>query len=157
MTNRAFAAAIAGAAIMALAACGSDSESGSDQRPTSAPLSTEHAGSEFCITFAALDSTSVFLHGSEETIRPGLELQIERIEALRSGLPPEISAGGQALDARLAATQATLDIYAANGFDADAVSADPAYGDVSDAIGVSLQADVVNATRATREYCGIEL
>jgi hypothetical protein len=53
--------------------------------------------------------------------------------------------------------QATLDIYAANGFDVDAVSTDPAYSDVSETIGASLQADVVNATRTTREYCGIEL
>ena len=79
------------------------------------------------------------------------------MEQLRSTLPPELSSVEESLDARLAATQATLDIYAANSFDADAVSEDPTYSDVSETIGASLQADVVNGTRDTREYCGIEL
>jgi hypothetical protein len=84
-------------------------------------------------------------------------LQIEQIEELRSTLPTELSGNEQALDTRLVATQATLDIYTANDFDTDAVSADPTFSDVSETIGASLQADVVNATRDTREYCGIEL
>ncbi len=145
------------AALAVLTACGSDAGSGSSEPKASAPLSTENTGSEFCTTFAALDSSSVFLHASEDTIRPGLELQIEQLEQLRSTLPRELSGIEQSLGTRLAATQATLDIYAANGFDADAVSADPTFNDVAQTIGASLQADVVNAISDTREYCGIEL
>ena len=155
--NRAFTVAIVGATLVALTACGSDTEPALGVPATNAPLSTENTGSEFCTTFAALDSSNVFLHAGEDTIRPGLELQIEQIEALRSSLPPELPGGEQALDTRLAAIQATLDIYAANGFDVDAVSADQAFSDVSETIGASLQADVVNATSDMREYCGIEL
>ena len=135
----------AGVVLVALSACGSSSDSASN------------SGSEFCTTFAALDSSSVFLHAGEDTIRPGLELQIEQLEQLRSTLPTELSGLEQSLDTRVAAAQATLNIYAANGFDADAVSVDPTFNDVSQTIGASLQADVVNATRDTREYCGIEL
>ena len=142
------------AAAAAARACSAEASGAS---ATKAPLSTEHTGSEFCRTFAALDSSSVFLHAGEDTIRPGLELQIEQIEELRSTLPPELAGNEQALDIRLAATEATLDIYAANSFDVDAVSADPTYNEVSETIGASLQADVVNATHATRDYCGIEL
>ncbi len=155
--NRAFTVAIVGATLVALTACGSDTEPALGVPATNAPLSVENTGSEFCTTFAALDSSNVFLHAGEDTIRPGLELQIEQIEALRSTLPPELADGEQALDTRRAAIQATLDIYAANGFDVDAVSADPAFSDVSETIGASLQADVVNATSDMREYCGIEL
>ena len=155
--NRAFTVAVLGVTLVAFTACSSDTEPASGVPDTNAPLSTENTGSEFCTTFAALDSSNVFLHAGEDTIRPGLELQIEQIEALRSMLPPELADGEQALDTRLAAIQATLDIYAANGFDVDAVSADPTFSDVSVTIGASLQADVVNATSATREYCGIEL
>jgi hypothetical protein len=154
---RTFTVAIVGAALVALTACGSDTGSAANEPPPSVPLSTEHSESEFCVTYAALDSSSVFLHAGEDTIRPGLELQIEQIEALRTTLPAELSETGQTLDTRLAAAQATLDIYAANGFDADEVSADPAFGEVSDKIGASIQADVVEATRETRTYCGIEL
>jgi hypothetical protein len=154
--NRRFAVAVVGAAFATLTACGSDPEPASVVPATNAPLSTENTASEFCTTFAALDSSSVFLHAGEDTIRPGLELQIEQFEELRATLPPELASDDQALETRRAATQATLDIYAANGFDADAVSADPTYSDVSETIGASLQADVVNATRDTREYCGIE-
>lgn len=157
MIDRILTVAVAGAAFVALTACGSESEPASSVAATSAPFSTENAGSEFCMTFGALDSSDVFLHAGEDTIRPALELQIEQIEELRSTLPPELASNEQALDTRLAATQATLDIYAANGFDVDEVSADPAFSDVSETIGASLQADVVNATRATRNYCGIEL
>lgn len=149
--------AVVGIALVTLTACGSDAVSTANETNTSAPLSTENAGSEFCTTFAALDASSVFLHAGEDTIRPGLELQIEQMKQMRSTLPSELSGVEQSLDARLVATQATLDIYAANGFDADAVSEDPAYNDVSETIGASLQADVINATRDTREYCGIEL
>ena len=149
--------AVASLAIVALTACGSDGGAALDQAEASAPLSTENAGSEFCTTFAAFDSSRVFLHAGEDAIRPGLELQIEQIEQLRSTLPAELADGDQALDSLLAAAQATLDIYAANGFDADAVTADPAYGDTSVTIGAALQADVVDATHDTREYCGIEL
>ena len=152
-----FALAVVGVALVALTSCSSGSDSASNPPETSASLSTENSGSEFCTTFAALDSSSVFLHAGEDTIRPGLELEIEQLDQLRSTLPPELSGIEQALDARVAATQATLDIYAANGFDADAVSVDPTFNDVSKTIGASLQADVVNATRDTREYCGIEL
>jgi hypothetical protein len=155
--NRLFTVAVLGAALATLTACGSDPEPASTVPATNTPLSTENTTSEFCATFAALDSSSVFLHAGEDTIRPGLELQIEQFEELRATLPPELASNEQALDTRRAATQATLDIYAANGFDADAVSTDPAYSDVSETIGASLQAEVVNATRATREYCGIEL
>jgi hypothetical protein len=155
--NRRVGVAAVGAALLALTACSSESEPAAVPPATNAPLSTENTNSAFCTTFAALDSTSVFLHGREDTIRPGLELQIEQVEELRSTLPPELASSQQGLDTRLAAIQATLDIYAANGFDVDAVSADPTYNDVSETIGASLQADVVNATSATREYCGIEL
>lgn len=157
MTNRLFAVVAVGAVLVTLTACGSDAEPGSGAAATDAPLSTENTGSEFCNTFAAFDSSSVFLHAGEDTIRPGLELQIEQIEELRSTLPAELANNEQALDSRLAAAQATLDIYAANGFDADAVSLDPAFSDVSKTIGASLQADVINATRDARDYCGIEL
>ena len=156
MISRPFAIAVV-AALVALSACGSDTDSEVGEPPPSVLLSTENSGSEFCITFAALDSSSVFLHAAEDTIRPGLELQIEQNEALRSTLPPELSETEPTLDARLAAAQATLDIYAANGFDADAVSADPAFSEVSDKIGASIQPEVVAATRETRAYCGIEL
>jgi hypothetical protein len=155
--NRLFALAVASASLVALTACGSDTEPASGVSATDAPLSTENTGSEFCTTFAALDSSNVFLHAGEDTIRPGLELQIEQIEELRSTLPPELAGGEQALDTRLAAVQATLDIYAANGFDVDVVSVDPTFNDVAETIGASLQADVLNATSDTREYCGIEL
>ena len=155
--RRSMSLAVVGAALVALTACGSDGGSAGSEAAASAPLSTENTGSEFCITFAALDSSSVFLHAGEDTIRPGLELQIEQMEQLRSTLPPELSGVEESLDVRIAAAQATLDIYAANGFDADAVSEDPTYSDVSETIGASLQADVVIATRDTREYCGIEL
>ncbi len=155
--NRAFTVAIVGATLVALTACGSDTEPALGVPATNAPLSVENTGSEFCTTFAALDSSNVFLHAGEDTIRPGLELQIEQIEALRATLPPELADGEQALDTRRAAIQATLDIYAANGFDVDAVSVDPTFNDVSEIIGASLQADVVNATGDTRAYCGIEL
>lgn len=155
--NRRFTVAVIGAAFVTLAACGTETEPASSAPAESAALSTENAGSEFCITFAALDAGSVFLHGGEDAIRPGLELQIQQIEELRSTLPSELASSDQALDTRLAATQATLNIYAANGFDTDAVSADPTFTDVSETIGASLQADVVNATRATRDYCGISL
>ena len=155
--NRLFALGVAGAAVVALTACGSESEPASGAPATNAPLSTENTGSEFCTTFAALDSSNVFLHAREDTIRPGLELQIEQIKELQSTLPPELADNEQALDTRLAAIQATLDIYAANGFDTEAVSADPTFSDVSETIGASLQAEVVNATSDTREYCGIEL
>jgi hypothetical protein len=155
VTNRTVLLAVLGAASFALAACGSDTESASNEPPASAGLSTENAGSEFCTTFAAFDSSSVFLHAGEDTIRPGLELQIDQIEELRSTLPPELSDIGQTFDTRLTAVRATLDIYAANEFDVDAVTADPAYGEVSDKIGASIQADVINATRETRTYCGI--
>jgi hypothetical protein len=154
--RRSISLAVVGTTLVALTACGSDAGSATES-VASAPLSTENTGSEFCTTFAALDSSSVFLHAGEDTIRPGLELQIEQMEQLRSTLPPELSGVEESLDTRRAATQATLDIYAANGFDADAVSEDPAYSDVSETIGASLQADVVSATRDTREYCGIEL
>ena len=146
-----------GLALIAAAACGSDTESTASESEASGPLSTENAGSEFCTTFAALDSSSVFLHAGEDTIRPGLELQIEQLEQLRSTLPAELSGIAPSLGTRVAATQATLDIYAANDVDVDTVSADLAFNDVSKTIGASLQADVVNATRDTREYCGIEL
>ena len=142
---------------MTLTACGSGTVSTATGPDTNAPLSTEHAGTDFCTTFAALDSSSVFLHAGEGTIRPGLELEIEQMKQIRSTLPAELPGVEQSLDTRLAVTQATLDIYAANGFDADAVSEDPAYNDVSETIGASLQADVINATRDTCEYCGIEL
>ncbi len=155
--KRLFAIAVVGATLVTLAACGSQSEPASGAPEPNAPLSTEHTDSEFCTTFAALDSSNVFLHAGEDTIRPGLELQIEQIDELRSALPPELADGEQALDTRRAAIQATLDIYAANGFDTDAVSADPAFSDVSETIGASLQADVVNATSDLRDYCGIEL
>jgi hypothetical protein len=155
--NRLCAVAAVGAAFFTLTACGSESEPSSVAPATNAPLPTENTNSAFCTTFAAFDSTSVFLHGREDTIRPGLELQIEQVEQLRSTLPPELASSQQGLDTRLAAIQATLDIYAANDFDVDAVSADPTYNDVSETIGASLQADVLNATSATREYCGIEL
>jgi hypothetical protein len=155
--NRLFTVALVGAALVTLTACGSETEPVSGPPATNAPLSTENTGSEFCTTFAALDSSSVFLHAGEDTIRPGLERQIEQIKELRSTLPPELASNEQALDTRLAGTRATLDIYAANGFDTDAVSTDPTYGDVSEMIGASLQADVVNATGEMREYCGIEL
>lgn len=148
--------AAVGTTLVVLTACGADAGS-ANESAASSPLSTENTGSEFCITFAALDSSSVFLHAGEDTIRPGLELQIEQMEQLRTTLPLELSGVEESLDTRLAATQATLDIYAANGFDADAVSEDPTYSDVSETIGASLQADVVNATRGAREYCGIEL
>ena len=155
--NRLSALAVAGSALVMLAACGSESETDSAAPATAAPLSTENTNSEFCTTFAAFDSSNVFLHAGEDTIRPGLELQIEQIDELQSTLPPELADGEQALDTRRAAIQATLDIYAANGFDTDAVSADPAFSDVSETIGASLQADVVNATSDLRNYCGIEL
>ena len=155
--RRLISVAVVSTTLVALTACGSDAVSTANEPEASAPLSTEKAGSEFCTTFAALDSSSVFLHAGEDTIRPGLEGQIEQMKQLRSTLPSELSGVEQSLDTRLAATQATLDIYAANGFDADAVSEDPTYNDVSETIGASLQADVVNATRNTREYCGIEL
>ena len=148
--------AVAATAVVALTACGSDARTSNDATER-APLSRDNVGSEFCMTFAALDSSSVFLHAGEDTIRPGLELQIEQIKQLRSTLPSELSGVEPTLDTRLAATQATLDIYAANGFDADAVSNDPTYNEVSETIGASLQPDVVNATRDTRAYCGIEL
>jgi hypothetical protein len=154
--NRLFTLAVVSASIVALTACGSDTESASDVPTTNAPP-TENTGSEFCTTFAALDSSNVFLHAGKDTIRPGLELQIEQIEELRATLPPELTDGQQVLDTRRAAIQATLDIYAANGFDVDAVSVDATFNDVSEIIGASLQADVVDATRDTREYCGIEL
>ncbi|MGB3736465.1 MAG: hypothetical protein WA964_16010 [Ilumatobacter sp.] len=157
MIRRSISFALAGIALVAVAACGSDAESAGTETGSSAPLSTENTDSEFCTTFAALDSSSVFLHAGEDAIRPGLELQIEQMEQLRTTLPPELSGVESAIDARLEATRATLDIYAANDFDADAVSNDPTYGDVSDTIGASLQADVVNGTRDARQYCGIEL
>lgn len=155
--NRRFIGAVVGTALAVLTACASDGGSASDTPATSAALSTENTNSEFCTTFAAFDSSRVFLHAGEGTIRPELELRIEHIEALHATLPPELEDSRQALDVQLAAAHATLDIYAANGFDADAVTADPAYSDVSDAIGASLQADVVRAIGDTREFCGIEL
>jgi len=150
--RRSLTLAAVGAALVALTGCGSDG--GSD---SSASLSTEHSGSEFCTTFAALDSSSVFLHAGEDAVRPGLELQIERLEQMRSTLPTELADIEPSLGTRVAAAQATLDIYAANDFDVDAVTADPTYDDVSKMIGASLHADVIDATRDTREYCGIEL
>jgi copper chaperone len=58
-----------------------------------------------------------------------------------------VTVDGGDRDAILAAIEtAGYDIYAANGFDVDEVSADPAVSDVSETIGASLQADVVNAT-----------
>ena len=155
--NRLLTVAAVGATVVALTACGSETDPAAGLPATNVPLSAENTGSKFCVTFAALDSSNVFLHAGEDTIRPGLELQIEQIEELRSTLPPELADGGPALDTRLAAIQATLDIYAANGFNVDAVSVDPTFNDVSETIGASLQADVVNATSDTREYCGIEL
>ena len=148
---------VVSSATLMLAACGSDAGPQAGTAEQNAPLSTQNTDSEFCVTFAALDSGSVFLHAREDTIRPGLELQIDQLDQLRSSLPSELADTEQSLVTRLAATQATLDIYAANGFDADAVSQDPAYSDVAETIGASLQADVVNSTRATRNYCGIEL
>ena len=73
--RRSMSPAVVGMALVALTACGSDGGSASSEAAASAPLSTENTGSEFCITFAALDSSSVFLHAGEDTIRPGLELQ----------------------------------------------------------------------------------
>ena len=156
MMRRSTLLAVVGTATLLLAACGSDAAPAADTE-VDPSLSTENTASEFCVTFAALDSSSVFLHAGEDTIRPGLELQIDQMEQLRSSLPSELADTEQSLDTRLAATRATLEIYAANGFDADAVSQDPAYGDVAETIGASLQADVVSATRATRNYCGVEL
>jgi hypothetical protein len=59
--------------------------------------------------------------------------QMDQMDDSRSTLPPELACSKQGLDSRLAAIQATLDFYVANGFDVDAVSADPASGDVPEA------------------------
>lgn len=155
--NRAARTVALAASIGVLASCGSDAAESTQVEEAAAPsLSTENAGSDFCVTFAALDSSSVFLHAGEDTIRPGLELQIERIEELASSLPDELSGDEAAWRTQLAASKATLGIYAANGFDADRVSDDPSFNDVSQVIAASLQADAVNATRAVRTYCGIQ-
>lgn len=100
----------------------------------------------FCVAAVAATPLTLTACGSESepaSIPPATNAPL-------STLPPELASSEQGLDTRLAAIQPTLDIYAANGFDVDTVSADPAYGDVSKIIGASLRADVVNATSDTR-------
>lgn len=120
-------------------------------------VSREIAESEFCTTFADFNLTSIWLHGGESVVRPGLLLKLERIETLQALLPDELADNAPALATLHTASTATFTLYEANGFDATKVDGDPTYNDVARLIGASLQADVVNGATATRAYCGITL